>query len=155
MSWWMIVYSLGAGGRVSAALITAWVLLTLCVGIQWGHLDHRRDSTLKMILNPSTAFSSDTTKDFGGRFLRGAVELKCFCPGTVSVCHHRDHCDFHLRWVPQVSAHTQTCVHSGLLYLLLHYGLPNDHTGESPLCMARYGGDCVMTVQWSLLGESL
>lgn len=49
-------------------------------------------------------------------------------PGTIPVCHHRDHSDVHLGRVPQVPAHTQAGLHPGLLHLLLHHGLSNDRS---------------------------
>lgn len=47
-----------------------------------------------------------------------------------SVCHHRDHRDLCVRWIPQVFAHAQGPVHSGLLRVLLHHGLSYDHSGN-------------------------
>lgn len=71
------------------------------------------------------------TKDLG-KLLGWVACLSCSFPGPVPVCHHRDHRDLHLGRVPQVPAHTQAGLHSGLLRLLLHHGLSDDHSGKQP-----------------------
>lgn len=45
------------------------------------------------------------------------------------VCHHWDHCNLCVGWVSKVLEEAQSALHSGLLHLLLHPGVPNDHRG--------------------------
>lgn len=45
------------------------------------------------------------------------------------VCHHWDHCNLCVRWVSKVLEEAQSALHAGLLHLLLHPGIPNDHRG--------------------------
>lgn len=50
------------------------------------------------------------------------------CP-SPPVCHHWDHRDLGVGWVSEVPEEAQSALHSGLLHLLLHPGLPDDHRG--------------------------
>lgn len=50
-------------------------------------------------------------------------------PPFSTVCHHWDHRNLGFGWVPQVFEEAQTALHPGLLHLLLHPGISNDHRG--------------------------
>lgn len=69
-------------------------------------------------------------------YARSKFESSCFpsfCPllCSITVCHHWDHRNICLRWVPQVLEETQAGLHADLLCLLFHSGFSYDHRGTT------------------------
>lgn len=119
--------SLGAGN----AALRFTPCLALWVGPQQGLLDPSRECNSRNQTSSNTTFLVGNTKSFLEPLGLG-MYLRCPFSGTIPVRHHRDHRDLHLRRVPQVPAHTQAGLHSGMLHLFLHHGLSNDHSGQLP-----------------------